>query len=383
MELAGFEDLVEIGRGGFAVVYRANQQALGRSVALKVLTTPGLSDDDRRRFEREGIAMGLLSWHPNIVLVHHTGLTDDGRPFLVMEYFESGSLGRVLDERGPLPADEVLDHGVRLAGALETAHRAGLLHRDVKPDNVLVDAFGRVKLGDFGIAAVTGHTITSTGMLTATLAHAAPEVLQGERASPASDVYSLGSTLYELLSGAPAFVRPTDESMAALIVRATSEPPPDLRERGVPDPVVEVVERAMAKAPGDRPATAAALGTALQDAQRALGLPVTELPVRSEAPSAPVGAPAPVGPEPPGTTISLGSTPAPAAVPTPATKRHRRWALVGAVGVLAVVAVGLAVFLPDDDPDRDDPAAAGAAGDDDGGAGSATGANDPRDHHGG
>jgi len=281
VRVEGYEDLVEIGRGGFAVVYRAHQARFDRDVALKVLISPASGDDGLQRFERECRAMGRLSWHPNIVVIHDAGTTEDGRPFLAMEHLDGGSLADRLEQIGRLPALEVLDHGIRLAGALEAAHDAGLLHRDVKPGNALLDPFGTVKLSDFGIAAVTGHTMTASGVITASVAHAAPEVLTGQRATAASDVYSLASSLYELLAGRPAFVREDDESIVPIVVRATTEPPPDLRADGVPDAVASVVEAGMAKAPADRPASALALGEALQDAQRRLGAPVTPMSVRS------------------------------------------------------------------------------------------------------
>ena len=283
MEISGYTNLEEIGRGGYAVVYRAHQAQFGRQVAIKVLTNPGFGETDRARFEREALAMGRLSWHPNIVVVHETGTTDAGLPYLVEEFVEGGSLGDTLRTSGPLdPAAAVADV-IQLCAAVQTAHEADLLHRDIKPDNALVDAFGRIKLADFGIAAVTGSTLTATGMVTATIAHAAPEVLNGGRATFPSDVYSLGSTLYELLAGMPAFVRDTDESIVPLVLRVTADTVPDLRAQGVPAPIAEAVESAMAKDPADRPPTALAFGRELQAAQQVLGLKVTELAGRGGA----------------------------------------------------------------------------------------------------
>src|SRR4029450_1182035 len=129
---------------------------------------------------------------------------------------------------GPVPLADAVGSIIHLCAAVYTAHEAGLLHRDVKPDNALLDAFGRVKLADFGIAAVTGSTLTASGLVTATVAHAAPEVLNGQRATAAADLYSLGSTLYELLAGTSAFARPTDESIVPLVLRATSDPVPKI-----------------------------------------------------------------------------------------------------------------------------------------------------------
>lgn len=287
MEIAGYTDLVEIGRGGYAVVYRAHQAQFGRQVAIKVLTNPGFGETDRARFEREALAMGRLSWHPNIVVVHETGTTDHGMPYLVEEFVEGGSLGEKLRREGPLDPAAAVSDLVQLCAAVHTAHEADLLHRDIKPDNALIDHFGRIKLADFGIAAVTGSTLTATGMVTATIAHAAPEVLNGGRATYPSDVYGLGSTLYELLTGAPAFVRDTDESIVPLVLRVTGDPIPDLRAQGIPEPVAQAVEAAMAKDPAERPQTALEYGRLLQAAQQTLGLKVTDLPVRADPTPAP------------------------------------------------------------------------------------------------
>ena len=203
MEIAGYTDLEEIGRGGYAVVYRAHQAQFGRQVAIKVLTNPGFGETDRARFEREALAMGRLSWHPNIVVVHETGTTDDGHA-LPRRGVRRGRLPRrPAPDAGPLEPAAAMADVIQLCAAVHTAHEADLLHRDIKPDNALIDTFGRIKLADFGIAAVTGSTLTATGMVTATIAHAAPEVLNGARATFPADVYSLGSTLYELLTGEP------------------------------------------------------------------------------------------------------------------------------------------------------------------------------------
>ncbi len=324
MEIAGYEDLEEIGRGGYAVVYRAHQAQFGRQVAIKVLTNPGFGETDRARFEREVLSMGRLSWHPNIVVVHETGTTTTGLPYLVQELVEGGSLGEKLRRDGPLPPDEAVADVVQLCAAVQTAHEADLLHRDIKPDNALVDTFGRIKLADFGIAAVTGSTLTATGMVTATIAHAAPEVLNGDRASFASDVYGLGSTLYELLTGSPAFVRHTDESIVPLVLRVTGNPIPDLRALGVPEPITAAVEAAMAKDPADRPQSAVDLGRMLQAAEEALGYPMTDLHVRggTTPPSSPadtvIGAAAVVPPAP-AAPRGPGSPPPPQVTPSPPT----------------------------------------------------------------
>ncbi len=324
MEISGYTNLEEIGRGGYAVVYRAHQAQFGRQVAIKVLINPGFGETDRARFEREALAMGRLSWHPNIVVVHETGTTDAGMPYLVEELVEGGSLGDKLRTSGPLDPAAALADVIQLCAAVHTAHEADLLHRDIKPDNALVDAFGRIKLADFGIAAVTGSTLTATGMVTATIAHAAPEVLNGGRATFPSDVYSLGSTLYELLAGMPAFVRDTDESIVPLVLRVTADAVPDLRAQGVPAPIADAVESAMAKDPADRPPTALAFGRQLQAAQQALGLRVTDLAVRGGTAPPPrhdetvMGGVAVVPSAPAAAEPTVAPPPAPAPAPAPA-----------------------------------------------------------------
>jgi len=283
MEIPGVEDLTEIGRGGMAVVYKGRQPTFSREVAVKVVTVAGVDERLRHRCEQELQAVGALSEHPNIITVHGAGETADGLPYLIMGYQPAGSLGDRLRTRGPVPWTEVADIGVKMAGALESAHRAGVLHRDIKPENILVSSFGEPVLADFGIARLEGGAhLTASGMVTGTPAHTAPEALQGQPASAASDVYGLASTLHQLLTGTPAFVKPTDESTLAVMNRVLSEPPPDLVAAGVPPALAAVVDRGMAKDPAQRYATAAEFGQALRGAQRALGVPVTPLPVALE-----------------------------------------------------------------------------------------------------
>jgi serine/threonine protein kinase len=261
--IPGLSEAVPIGRGGFATVYRARQDRFSRTVAVKVLDRHSLDDVDRSRFERECQAVGSLSAHPNVATVHEGGFTADGRPYLLMEFFERGSLADRLEREGPIPAAEVVQIGEALAAAVAAAHRRGILHRDIKPANVLVGEYGNVCLADFGIARIAGGVETKSGVVTASIAHAAPEVVAGERPTERSDIYSLGSTLYELLAGSPAFVRDTDESIIPILARVTAEDPPDLRPSGTPTDLADLVERAMAKDPALRHPSAEELGAAL------------------------------------------------------------------------------------------------------------------------
>ena len=161
LRAAGFDNAHEIGRGGFGVVYRCTQVDLDRTVAIKVLTAE--LDKNHDRFLREQRAMGRLTGHPNIVGVLQVGETESGYPYLVMQYHRQGSLEARIRRLGLLPLEEVLRLGVKMVGALDTAHRVGILHRDVKPANILLTDFGKPALSDFGIAHIAGGFKTATG----------------------------------------------------------------------------------------------------------------------------------------------------------------------------------------------------------------------------
>ena len=276
---AGFDDAEEIGRGGFGIVYRCTQVDLDRTVAVKVLTAE--PDENRERFLREQRAMGRLTGHPNIVSVLQVGETDNGYPYLVMQYHRQGSMEARIRRLGPLPLDEVLRLGVKMAAALDTAHRVGILHRDVKPANILLTDYGEPALSDFGIAHITGGFTTATGTFTGSPAFTAPEILSGDPPSRSSDVYGIGATLFCALTGHAAFERRSGEQMVAQFLRIASESAPDLRESGIPDDVCAVVEKAMARDPHHRP-SAQELGVEIQQLQTRHGLPVDDMALRAE-----------------------------------------------------------------------------------------------------
>jgi ATP/maltotriose-dependent transcriptional regulator MalT len=309
---AGFEDVAEIGHGGFGVVYRCAQPLLDRTVAVKVLTAD-LDQENLDRFLREQHAMGRLSGHPNIVTILQVGTTTTGRPFIVMPYHAKNSLEALIREHGPLDWCETLRIGVKLAGALDAAHRANILHRDVKPGNILLTEYGEPELTDFGIARMAGGFQTATGVITGSPAFTAPEVLEGTTPTPASDVYSLGATLFCALTGHAAFERRSGERVVAQFLRITSQPVPDLREHGFPVDVAAVIERAMVRDPAARPAGATAFGDELREVQRTSGVAVDEMarPVELgvEHRTSPVAASQ--------VLRDTGATPTP---PTPATK---------------------------------------------------------------
>ncbi|WP_179475299.1 serine/threonine-protein kinase [Mycolicibacterium vinylchloridicum] len=278
---AGFLDAVEVGRGGAGIVYRCHQTSLARIVAIKVLMSD-LDQDNRERFLREGLAMGKLSGHPNIENILQVGVTDTNRPYIVMPYHEAGSLAQRLHRVGRIAWPDALRMAIKLCGALETAHRTGTLHRDIKPGNVLVNDYGEPQLSDFGIARIVGGYETATGFFTGTIAFTAPEVLSGNPPTAVSDVYSLGATIYALIAGAAAHERKDGEDLVAHYLRISSTPVPDMRPQGIPADVCAAIEKAMSLDPAERHPTAAEFGRELQSAQRHNGLIVDQM-VLSEA----------------------------------------------------------------------------------------------------
>jgi class 3 adenylate cyclase/outer membrane protein assembly factor BamB len=254
--VSGLERAELVGRGGNASVYRAYQPSMDRWVAVKVLD--GSDEVTRRRFDRERQTMGRLSQHPGIVSVYQSGFTPLGHPFLVMPFFEAGSLQDRLDRGGPIGWEEAVGLVSAVAEAVEYAHREGVVHRDLKPGNIMLDREGRPLVADFGIARLTGASYTVTEHAALTPAFSPPEALDGAQPSPSGDVYGLAATLVALVTGMPPFVTgtPDTDTLLALSRRIAEGPPPDLRPWGVPEEVARAVERAMAKSPADRPASA-------------------------------------------------------------------------------------------------------------------------------
>ncbi|MGW0181553.1 serine/threonine-protein kinase, partial [Nocardia sp. NPDC003345] len=302
LDAAGFEDAAEVGRGGFGVVYRCTQEPLDRTVAVKVLTTES-DEDNRARFAREQRAMGRLTGHPNIVTVLEEGMTARGRPYLVTPFYPLGSLDAWVRRHGPLSAEDVLQIGVKIAGALESAHRLGIVHRDVKPGNILLTDYGEPALTDFGIAHIAGGFRTAAGTVTGSPAFTAPEVLEGEPPTPAADVYGLGATMFCALTGHAAFERRSGEKMVTQFLRITNAPLPDLREQGVAADISDVVEAAMNRDSRERP-SAAALGETIREVQQRHGYAVDEMALQERGTAAdPPGQPRipaqrrPIGPD--------------------------------------------------------------------------------------
>lgn len=279
--LGGYSYIRPLGSGGFADVFLYEQDMPRRVTAVKVLHADVASPEVLRTFNVEADIMARLSAHPSIVTIHQASISADGRPYLVMEFCPDTASARY--KKGPLPVAEVLDLGVRIAGALETAHRSGLLHRDIKPSNVLITSLGKPVLADFGIAAAL-NVDEGPETFAMSIPWSSPEVLREQvSGSVASEVWSLGATLYTLLAGRSPFELPQRERNArdlltARVVRAKYTPVP---VAGTPPVIDEILSTAMAKDPARRYASMADFGERLRWAQYELGLQPTELEVAS------------------------------------------------------------------------------------------------------
>lgn len=270
------DEVREIGRGATCTVYVGRQADLLRMVAVKHFIRPIADDKHQRRFERECQTLAGLQ-HPNILTLHSTGLDDQARPYILMEYCPNGSLADALAAQGPMSVPDVTRIGIKLSSALQLAHERGVLHRDIKPANVLLTDLREPKLADFGIAGDARELSVTVGDSLTPL-YAAPEVLEDGGGSRASDVWSLASTLYALLLGrAPyAATGTTGEGFLALLERIVRDPAPVLERPDVLPGLRQALEAGMEKDPRNRVATARDFAMSLQAAQFAAGMPVTE-----------------------------------------------------------------------------------------------------------
>ncbi len=250
-EVPGLSDLAVLARGGYATVYRAWQRSVDREVAVKVENRTLESDKDQRRFLREARAAGRMSSHPHVVDLFDVGVTVDGHPYMIMELCEGTYAERMTSN--PLEAAEARYVGARIADALADAHALGVLHRDVKPANLLITRFGEPALADFGLA-VLAETRESSITIELTPAYAAPEMFHHGRPVPASDVYALCATLYALIRGRPPRWREGYNPTIASLVDMFAEPVPDLP--GVPVEITALLRRGMANNPDARPTAA-------------------------------------------------------------------------------------------------------------------------------
>ena len=285
-----------LGRGGMGVVWHAHDTVLGRAVAVKeVVLPPSLPDDERRsahaRVMREARAAARLN-HPGAVTLYDV-VQDQGHPFIVMELVPASTLADLVRTGGPLPPGQVAEIGGQLAGALEAAHRAGIVHRDVKPGNVMVAEDGGVKLADFGVASLQGDPqLTATGLVLGSPAYMAPEQAAGEPSGPPADFWALGATMFFAVEGEPPFDKGTSIATLAAVVNEDPRPMPRA------GPLAPVIGALLAKDPADRPS-----GPRLRaDLERLAGpaSPATKvLPGYREEPPASTTAPLPAVPPAP------------------------------------------------------------------------------------
>ena len=262
-----YEDVRPLARGGMGEIFRATDRELRRDVAIKLLAERFAADpDSRARFRREALAAARLSGTPNIVTIFDVG-EHNGRPLIVMEYFPGGSLAERVATRKPCPTGQALDWLEETSAALDAAHAAGVVHRDVKPANLLLDGRGHVFVADFGIASAAGlDSFTQAGTILGTAGYLSPEQAKGERATAASDLYGLAVVAWELLTGHRPFESSSPTAEAAAHVNA---PVPSVHEANpaLPPGFDPIFERALAKEPAARHATAAEL---VGDLRRAL-----------------------------------------------------------------------------------------------------------------
>src|SRR4051794_20377475 len=297
--------LDRLGAGGMATVYLAEDTRLGRKVAVKRLHSDS-PEDAARRFEREAKVGASLS-HPNLVTVFDTVADDEG-VLIVMEYVEGENLAQLMS-RERLPPERAVSIIRQVAGALDHAHQAGVVHRDVKPANILISPDGKAKLVDLGIATASERTqITAAGTVLGTPSYMAPEQLEGGKITKAVDIYALGAVAFELLSGKKARKGRTPVEIAHQIA---SDPTPDIRGSwsDAPPEAAALLQRAMARNPADRPASAGQMGRGLDDAFKATR--------PSAVTTRPVLPPSDGG-------AATRATPTPAAAPAPAPALRRR-----------------------------------------------------------
>jgi eukaryotic-like serine/threonine-protein kinase len=309
-----------LGSGGMSTVYRAFDETLERWVAIKLMHREYSSVPDQlERFRREARSAAALS-HPHVVTVIDAG-EDDGHPYIVLEYVEGETLKDRIRREGPLPAAEAVAYAIEVGRALEAAHGARLVHRDIKPQNVLIDTEGRAKVTDFGIArSLEGDGMTLAGRVLGTTDYVSPEQALGERVTEQSDIYSLGICLYEMLSGRAPF---TGESHVAVATKHVREPLPDIRAArpDISASLAAVLERATAKKREDRYST---VGQLVDDLESVLGIEAARTgEITGEA------------------TSVLQGLPADQAGVAPGRLRHPRRLL--ALGLLGIAAVAVAV----------------------------------------
>src|SRR5215212_4603716 len=339
-------DRYEVGRllgvGGMAEVFEGRDRLLARRVAIKVPLSQHAHDPDfAQRFRREAQAAASLS-HPGVVAVYDTG-SENGTHFIVMEYVDGRTLKDVIRDEAPLYPDRAAEICADVCAALAAAHARGLVHRDVKPANIMLMPDGRVKLMDLGIARVAaGETATQTATMLGTAQYLSPEQAQGQAVDPRSDLYSLGCCLYEMLTGTVPFTGATPVAIAYRHVREDPTPPRQLNP-DVPRPLEAITLKAMAKLPDNRYQTAAELHDDLERFRN--GQPVQATPLMDPAATTQAIPGRDAGPDP--TAMLGGMTAAGGATGYAEPYEEERRTSVGwiVVSLLALVLVGLVAFF--------------------------------------
>jgi beta-lactam-binding protein with PASTA domain len=261
----------KLGAGGMATVYLAEDQELGRRVALKILNERHAHDEQFvERFRREAQNAAGLS-HPNIVSIFDRGETDDGTYYIAMEYLDGRTLKDLLRRRGPMPVRLAVQYARQILTGMRFAHRHGIVHRDIKPHNVMVDNEGRLKVTDFGIARAGTSQMTEAGSIVGTAQYLSPEQARGESVDPRSDIYSMGIVLYEMLTGSVPFTGDTPVEIAMKHLSAVPEPPSAKRE-DIPRDADLATLRALAKHPDDRYQSAEEMDAELARIEQGLGV---------------------------------------------------------------------------------------------------------------
>jgi len=269
--ISGYTIVELLGAGGFASVYLATEEASGRRTAIKVLHHHASKPDDIRRFERERMSMRALSGHPNIVGVYDSGETEDGQHYTVLEYVDGGSVRDKINEGGALHWATAVEIGVQICAALDVAHRSGVLHRDVKPANILLNE-NLAKLSDFGIARLIGQSqVTAAQSIIGTLAYTPPEVFHNKPFDGRGDIYQLGISLYEMLLGRAPFTSAAADNKATVIRRILDNPAPPLAQFDIPAPLSDLLDEVLAKDPADRPQSADSFGRRLNEVEVQMG----------------------------------------------------------------------------------------------------------------
>lgn len=335
----------KIGEGGMAAVYRGRDRRLNRRVAIKILHSHYASDHDfLKRFQHEAQAAARLS-HPNVVNVYDVG-QDGDKHYIVMEYVEGTNLKTLINREAPLPIDKAVSIAMAVARGLEAAHRFGLIHRDIKPQNIMVEPDGHVRITDFGIAKSKFSTaLTETGITFGTADYISPEQARGQTATPQSDIYSLGVTLFEMLTGRLPF---TGENAVAVALQQASAAPPSLRQFNphVPPQLEVLVLRALAKDPRQRPASAYEFAQLLNN-YRSVAAQETVLTPNVARPAEPPVYVRPPLPSPPGNSATTGrnTIPPPRPVIARAPRQEGHGCGIFVLGLLLLAGVLGLIFI--------------------------------------